>query len=805
MAGAARSFCSRDPGASGDHRVTVATILATVVVSLWGASPAAPTVAPHRAGDDGPWGVPARNGTDASVGTVHHCCPARRPRRHPGHRHRHQRHRRLEWRRLGAAWRRARRPRRRRRDAPTSSSSSPTTCATTTSTTCRSPGDCSPTRAWSSPTRSPPTRCAARHGPSSPPASTPRTTASSTTAACMVASRPSTPARRRASWFRDAGYRTGFVGKFLNGYGPRDLTTDRLDALGRPDPRRLRLRELLDDRRRRPAALHRQLHHVRHRGPHQPDGARLRPQRRPVRGATPGTSRRTTGSPRGRSRTAAGAARRPGPVPRRAPVVVRRPGVQRGGRDRPAVLPPQRCPASPAEVRAENTARLQSLQAVDRAVGSLVETLDQQGVLDDTYIVFTSDNGYSLGEHRFVGKDVLTDEALQVPLLVRGPGIAPGTTSDLPVTLVDLPATFAALTGVTPQWQVDGTSLAPTLTGESQAFRDTTLIQTGRTLGNGWSHRGVRTDRYLYGTDGVDGFLYDRLLDPDEMVNLVDDPAYADVVATLEQRRRELVTCAGWTCNQQFGPVPDPVAPTRRSRPDAGRRPDPRDRGHPSRPGPGAPGRGLPARDHRDRRGRPARRRLRRRRPRPGAPGPPPGRRPVAGLRRTGRAVHHRAQPRHDGCPAHARRAGDRAADRHRPDAVRPHHALDRQHRLAAPAGLEPHQPPGRAPLRGPGGGPRRLRADGGAAGRDGHRRDAAPDRRPAAAVAARDVRRRAAGGAARPRAAGGRLAGVPGRRPAVRRGPRARRRGRRLGRRAARGRGRCALPACCATYARRG
>ena len=47
-------------------------------------------------------------------------------------------------------------------------------------------------------------------------------------------------------------------------------------------------------------------------------------------------------------------------------------------------------------------------------------------MLDETYIVFSSDNGYSLGEHRFIGKDVLTDEALQVPLLVRGPGIAPG-------------------------------------------------------------------------------------------------------------------------------------------------------------------------------------------------------------------------------------------------------------------------------------------------------------------------------------------------------------------------------------------
>jgi hypothetical protein len=98
----------------------------------------------------------------------------------------------------------------------------------------------------------------------------------------------------------------------------------------------------------------------------------------------------------------------------------------------------------------------------------------------------------------------------------------------------------------------------PTLAGGDQPFRDTTLIQTGRTLGDGWSHRGVRTDRYLYGTDGGDAFLYDRLLDPDLMVNRIDDPAYTGVRAALELRRSELVDCAGWTCNQVFGPVPEP-------------------------------------------------------------------------------------------------------------------------------------------------------------------------------------------------------------------------------------------------------
>ncbi|MDT0187421.1 sulfatase [Microbacterium sp. ARD31] len=366
------------------------------------------------------------------------------------------------------------------------------------------------------------------------------------------------PTQEASSWFRDAGYRTGFAGKFLNGYHRNDVRPagwTRWDALtrgvydyvdftmtGDGDPQdytdsyvtSVIEQHTNDDIRDFAATGDPFVVYAWHLAPHyriSPEGGRGLPP----------------AAPQDRGRFADD-----------RPASFDDPAFNEDDvTDQPAYLR-HLSPASPAEISAENAARLEALQAVDRAVGSLVDTLDEQGVLDDTYIVFSSDNGYSLGEHRFVGKDVLTDEALQVPLVVRGPGIAPGTTSDLPVTLVDLPATFAALTGVTPAWQVDGTSLLPTLRGEGQVFRDTTLIQTGRTLGDGWSHRGVRTERYLYGTDGRDGFLYDLLLDPDEMVNRIDDPAYAEVQAALELRRRELLTCAGWTCNQVFGPVPDP-------------------------------------------------------------------------------------------------------------------------------------------------------------------------------------------------------------------------------------------------------
>ncbi|MFC7359765.1 sulfatase family protein [Nocardioides astragali] len=379
------------------------------------------------------------------------------------------------------------------------------------------------------------------------------------------------PTREASSWFRDSGYRTGFVGKFLNGYGPRDVRPSgwsRWDALtqgvydyvnfsmtGDGRPRRYTdsyVTSVIEDHTNRAvrdfaAAGDPFVVYAWHLAPHYritPEGGRGLPPAAPqdrdlFRDARPASFDDPAFDE-------SDVADQPAYLRRLSPV----------------------SPVSRAGIREENTARLQSLQAVDRAIGSLVETLEAEGVLDNTYIVFSSDNGYSLGEHRFVGKDVLTEEALQVPLLVRGPGIAAASTSDLPVTLVDLPVTFAALTGVSPRWQVDGTSLAPTLFGDEQSFRDTTLIQTGRTLGDGWSHRGVRTERYLYGTDGTDAFLYDLLVDPDAMDNRIDDPAYASVQAALELRRSELVDCAGWTCNQVFGPLPEPASTLAKVRSD---------------------------------------------------------------------------------------------------------------------------------------------------------------------------------------------------------------------------------------------
>jgi arylsulfatase A-like enzyme len=88
----------------------------------------------------------------------------------------------------------------------------------------------------------------------------------------------------------------------------------------------------------------------------------------------------------------------------------------------------KRRPLSRRAMTTLNLARIRSLLSVDDAVKHLVSTLRRTGELDSTYIVFTSDNGYALGEHRYTGKDRLSDEILDVPLVIRGPGVPAGTT-----------------------------------------------------------------------------------------------------------------------------------------------------------------------------------------------------------------------------------------------------------------------------------------------------------------------------------------------------------------------------------------
>jgi N-acetylglucosamine-6-sulfatase len=217
-------------------------------------------------------------------------------------------------------------------------------------------------------------------------------------------------------------------------------------------------------------------------------------------------------------------------------------------------------------VRSRHVHRIESLQAVDEGVRDIVRTLKRTGEWDDTYIVFTSDNGFMMGEHGLMSKNYIFEEALRVPMIVKVPGRLSGTISSVPVTSVDLAPTIADLAGVTPQRSVDGVSFAHLLTGESSDWRDTQLIQTGTDDPSpepGWDTRGVRTDRYTYGMNVRSGTeqLYDRQVDPFQVVNLASRVEYQQVLEELRRRTMILKNCAGSACSQPFALVaaPEPL------------------------------------------------------------------------------------------------------------------------------------------------------------------------------------------------------------------------------------------------------
>jgi arylsulfatase A-like enzyme len=108
--------------------------------------------------------------------------------------------------------------------------------------------------------------------------------------------------------------------------------------------------------------------------------------------------------------------------------------------------------------------RIESLQAVDDLVAGVVSTLGQQGVLSNTYIVFTSDNGFHHGEHRIrQGKARPYEESVRVPLVISGPGVAAGSTTDKLVLNTDYFPTFMDLAVAQTPSYVDGRSLLPLL------------------------------------------------------------------------------------------------------------------------------------------------------------------------------------------------------------------------------------------------------------------------------------------------------------------------------------------------------
>ena len=127
------------------------------------------------------------------------------------------------------------------------------------------------------------------------------------------------------------------------------------------------------------------------------------------------------------------------------------------------------------------TKRLQTLQSVDKAVEKIVQRLSDTGQLDNTYIFYTSDHGYHLGQFGLVkGKAFPFDFDTHVPFFVRGPGIAPRSVRNQPVLNIDLAPTFLDIAGLHKPPHMDGKSLLPTFSTPEKSLRDAFLIERGK-------------------------------------------------------------------------------------------------------------------------------------------------------------------------------------------------------------------------------------------------------------------------------------------------------------------------------------
>lgn len=116
--------------------------------------------------------------------------------------------------------------------------------------------------------------------------------------------------------------------------------------------------------------------------------------------------------------------------------------------------------------------RLRSLQAVDELVDGVISRLEEYGILDNTYIVYSSDNGFHIGQHRLQpGKSCGYEEDVNIPLIIRGPGIPADYTTDIVTTHTDLAPTFFELLGIPLRDEFDGRAI-PVTEDEMEKARD---------------------------------------------------------------------------------------------------------------------------------------------------------------------------------------------------------------------------------------------------------------------------------------------------------------------------------------------
>jgi len=194
---------------------------------------------------------------------------------------------------------------------------------------------------------------------------------------------------------------------------------------------------------------------------------------------------------------------------------------------------------------------LRTITAVDQNVGRLLKYLDENNLMDNTVIIYTSDQGYFLGEHNYIDKRWMYEESLKMPFLIRYPGeIQPGSTNDNIIINTDFPVTFLDFAGLEVPEDMQGRSFRGILQGKIPDDWRTSMYYRYWLHTTRPAHYGIRTKKYklifFYGLPlnmtgaseeptKIGWELYDLKKDPKELKNVYNDQEYKEVIIKLKK------------------------------------------------------------------------------------------------------------------------------------------------------------------------------------------------------------------------------------------------------------------------------
>ncbi|WGL52798.1 sulfatase [Nocardioides sp. BP30] len=204
--------------------------------------------------------------------------------------------------------------------------------------------------------------------------------------------------------------------------------------------------------------------------------------------------------------------------------------------------------------------RLETVLSLDRAIGHDVATLRRTGQLADTLIVFTSDNGYTVGGSNINGKLWHYDPIISIPVLMRGPGVPRGTTTRTPITNPDIAATILAVAGAVATRPLDGVDMMQWLDRPAQ-LRVVPIEAWKIADGSKRLYWGIRAGAWTYARLRGGDELFDRSSDPYELDNLAahtHDARDQEILHRLKALAQRYRSCAGDTCPQSFTPLTSP-------------------------------------------------------------------------------------------------------------------------------------------------------------------------------------------------------------------------------------------------------